>query len=83
LPSIGGKAAHEGTERGGGVAIEYKRQELVLLRLPWKWRPINELAQARKGAPSRQAWLGFVVFFLEKGMIYMLLFVCFVLRISV
>jgi hypothetical protein len=24
----------------------------VLLRLPWKWRPINELVQARKGAPS-------------------------------
>ena len=50
LPSIGGKAAHEGTERG--MAIEYKRQELVLLHLPLKWRPINELARARKGAPS-------------------------------
>jgi len=68
-----------GDSKGRGVAIEYKRQELVLLRFPWKWRPINELAQARKGAPSHHVWLGFVVLF----RMYMLLCVFFVIRISV
>ena len=68
-----------GLKKGRGVAIEYKRQELVLLRFPWKWRSINELAQARKGAPSHQVWLGFVVLF----RMYMLLCVFFVIRISV
>lgn len=52
-PPIGGKAAHEGVVGG---AIEYERQEeLVLLRLPWKWRPINALVPGKQ----RRAQQGF------------------------